>query len=63
MSVFRAWITGAEALRDGVEKHQFRVVVIPNLPKCPVPGTCHTKLTEMTGTGIDVMLVTVAASR
>ena len=41
--------------RNGVTMWWNRVDIMPNVPKCPVPGSCRTELTEVSGTGIDVV--------
>ena len=55
----RAWMRGAKAPRDDLTIWRYRVDVIPYLPKCPVPGRCYTELTEVSGTGIDVVPIPV----
>ena len=38
---------------------RYRVDVVPNLSKCPVPVWCCTELTEVSGAGVDIVPIPV----
>ena len=54
-------LPGAKAPRDDVTMWWNRVNIVPNEPKCPVPGCCCADLTEVSGTGSGVVPIPAPA--
>ena len=48
-------LPGPIAPKDDVTMWWNWVDIVPNVPKCPVPGWCCVDLTEVSGTGTDVV--------